>query len=241
MSIKPRDGSVLPCHSNNNGNGNRRLQSNHFKSKAALAANIEAMFRRFGVEHVVVITLTFARAALGTDEVRRRWKSLRTGILNQRYKAWVCVVGLGRNERIHFHVLAINQENIREGFDFNERRKRTRPSANCALRDEWRFWHRIARRYGFGRTEAMPVRLPLALNRYLCRHVLQRPTALLGSRIVRYSRGWREHSTRFSFVHGKAREWRESVGKFFHPLSHDDVLRLFGSKWASHFWAAMAG
>lgn len=240
MSRTTRTAHRLPCQYGNKCNEDRdtrELQSNHHKVAFALAENIESLFKKYGVQRIIFITLTIAEEGLDAAEVNRRWKSIRTGVFARRYTNWVCVAGISKNQRIHFHIVAVTKNDVRSGFDFRERHTRKKPSANVALRTEWSFWKTAPGEYGFGRTEAMPVRTPSALSRYLARHTLRRSPTLRGMRLVRYSRGWRPHGTQFSFANGKARAWRQAAADYFHRLSHADVCRIFGSKWACHFKA----
>jgi hypothetical protein len=256
MAFPLRNAASLPCHYSNKGNRDRLhpIQSNHCKSAFALAWNIEFFFENFGVDRCICITLTLPEAGLPHEEIQKRYKSIRTGVLDRRYQHWLCVVGFGSNGRMHFHIIAVGSKDVRTDCDFPEyqRRKRVRASAvknniagkelrrlprlsaNPALRAEWSFWRDTAKAYGFGRVEAMPVRIPLALNRYLCRHLWKRTGSLKEVRRVRYSRGWRRHSCLFSFVHGTAQLWRRAAAEFFYPLSRQEVQQLFGSHWARH-------
>lgn len=84
----------------------------------------------------------------------RRFHSLRTHVLNVRYKAFVKVIERTKKGRIHYHLLIALNDDIRTGFDFKAVENFDYRSANFALRSEWAFWRKTAKKYGFGRSDS---------------------------------------------------------------------------------------
>jgi hypothetical protein len=78
-----------------------------------------------------------------------------------RYVAWLAVVQRHQDGRIHMHLVVVCKEDIRTGFDFVAIKRREYGSACRYLRAEWAFWRTAAPKYGFGRTELLPVRTDL--------------------------------------------------------------------------------
>jgi hypothetical protein len=150
-----------------------------------------------------------------------------------------------------------NKQDIRRGVDFEAiKNRRYKDGANTALRTEWAFWRKTSKKYGFGRTELLPVRktgeaLAAYVAKYISKGFAFRQSQDKGARLVSYSKGARVCGSRFSFVGGRSHEWRLRCRLFlghlyfrYHqsmllqgltplsPFDYHDMPSLFGKRWA---------
>lgn len=211
----------------------------------ALQLNVAGMIERHGIEHVGFLTLTFREHVIDAKEAQRRMHSLRTGVLKPRYGEVITVMERQKSGRIHFHSLVACAGDIRTGIDFAALASRDYRSAPEALRREWAFWRSTARRYGFGRTELLPVRscaqaMGKYVGKYIGKHLDSRLPSDKRVRLVRYT-GAKVASTRFAWASAGAREWRLKLAAFVMMLHEagaiaapttEAMARKFGPKWA---------
>jgi hypothetical protein len=116
-------------------------------------------------------------------------------------------------------------------------------SANDALRSEWKFLREIAPRYGFGRTELLPIKsnregIAKYVGKYLGKHHDSRREADKGIRLVEYTRGARIANTKHAGVGFGARNWRKRVELFaatFGCSTLDHIRAKFGPRWAYNY------
>lgn len=225
-------GAGLPCLSSNICNGDTagvytegasfasdRLSTQHRKAASALAWNVKHLAEGWGLARVGFLTLTFSDHVVDMAEASRRFHSLKTGVLNDRYPAWLGVVERQKSGRIHFHLLVVLGADIRTGFDFEGVARGDYSSANSYIRAEWAFWRSTARRYRFGRTELMPIRsteegIGRYVGKYIAKHVGARLEEDKGARLVRYSKGARMATTRFAWTTEGAKAWRGKLRTF---------------------------
>lgn len=110
------------------------------------------------------------------------------------------------------------------------------------LRREWRFWRDTAPRYGFGRTELLPIKktadgVAKYIGKYVAKHIGQRLPEDKGARLVRYSKGTNRAGTRFSWTSQGASMWRQKLGTFcrmlnLNPDNYKESLKeWFGRNW----------
>ena len=131
-------------------------------------------------------------------------------------------------------------------------------SANESLRSWWNYFRQVAKRYGFGRCETLPILSNAqALARYIGAYVSTASNARLvcdaGMRTVRYSfarvpvAGYERKSSlrtatvKFSWLDGNGRKWRRGLqllGTIF-ELDLDGLSRLFGKKFQYHMRRAI--
>jgi hypothetical protein len=226
------------------------------KSEFIVKSNIAAMVEKFGIDCIGFLTLTFADDVQNHKEAAKRFNSLATGVLNTRYSQWVRVSERQKSGRWHFHLVVVCKQDIRRGVDFAAIAKRDYKSANGALRAEWSFWRNTAKKYGFGRSELLPVKktgeaLAAYVAKYISKGFAYRRADDKGARLVSYSKNARVCGSRFSFVGGKVQAWRLRCRLFlahtYHgyyqkclvdgltPLpafTYDDMPLLFGKRWA---------
>lgn len=128
------------------------------KQVFALQTNMAAMINKHGLEHIGFLTLTFADNVQCHKEATKRFNSLATNVLKNKYLSWIRISERQKNGRWHFHLVVACHHDIKRGLRFDELKNKNYKSANKALRGEWRFWRSIAKKYNFGRTELLPVR-----------------------------------------------------------------------------------
>ena len=146
------------------------------------------------------------------------------------------------SKRIHFHLLVIMAEDIRTGFDFAAVKQGDYRSASDYLRREWSFWRATAPKYGFGRTELLPIKKTAAgvakyVGKYVAKHIGQRLPEDKGARLVRYSKRANRVGIRFGWNSPGAFMWRSKLGAFcgmlrLNPDNYKERLKAwFGSNW----------
>lgn len=205
------------------------------------------MAERWGLERLGFLTLTFSQHVLDPKEAQRRLHSLATHVLNERYAAWLRVFERQKSGRIHYHLLVVVGVDIRTGVDFGAIAQGDYRTSPLALRGEWAFWRRIAKRYGFGRTELLPVRTTSEaaaryVGKYISKHVDARREGDKGVRLVAYSRGAQIARTRFAWAES-GQAWRAGVEAFsrayaanqglpFAVVKSVGLAKVLGPRWA---------
>ncbi len=144
--------------------------------------------------------------------------------------------------RIHYHLLVVVAEDIRTGFDFKAVKRGDYSSAGDYLRREWKFWRETAPKYGFGRTELLPIKktadgVAKYISKYVAKHIGQRLPDDKGARLVRYSRGTNRASTGFAWNTLGAYMWRAKLGTFCRMLGlSSDNYQQFLKEWFGRNW-----
>ena len=261
---QPTAPGLLPCLSSNNsiGEGSSAalraalsMKQQHKKSACALAWNVQYLAEQFGLERLGFLTLTFADHVLDPHEAQRRFNSLNTNILASRYEARVRVFERQKSGRIHYHLLVVLPFDARTGVDFAQLGDGNWKTASQDLRNEWAYWRKTAKLYGFGRTELMPIRsteegIGRYVGKYIGKHHSCRKEEDRGVRLVQYSTKARMARTRFGWCTGGAAEWRSKVRIFAQIVSEksgqpvndiSDLAKRLGPHWAHHYRELIAG
>jgi hypothetical protein len=144
-----------------------------------------------------------------------------------------------KSGRIHFHLLVVASGDIRTGLSFDQVARRIYGSGNARLRAEWAFWRNTAPRYGFGRTELLPIRkggeeMATYVGKYLDKHQVNRLDIDKGVHLVSSSRGLLPSVSSFSSNTEGASLWRRKLGavaKRYGIASREDFRERFGPKW----------
>jgi hypothetical protein len=239
--------SAVPCLNTNNCNeekkgDKKRLNSAHAKCAYAFTLNVLWLIERHGLERIGFLTLTFARHIVDYKQAQKALHSLMTSVLKKRYPEYIIIMERMDSGRIHYHLLVVVAEDIRTGFDFAAVKSGDYRSASAYLRSEWTFWRRTAPKYGFGRTELLPIRktakgVAKYIGKYIGKHIGQRLAQDKGARLVRYSKGANRAGVRFSWLSPGAYMWRLKLGTFCRMLglssdSHNEFLKeWFGKNW----------
>ena len=221
------------------------LSTAHKKSATALAWNIESLANEYGIERLGFLTLTFPDHVTDPREAQRRFNSFVTNFLGKRYPVRIRVYERTKSNRIHYHLIVVLNSDIRSGFDFKQAQKKIYKSASQALRDEWSFLRESAHKYGFGRTELLPIKstaegVSRYVGKYISKTIDNRQEEDKGFRLVEYSRAARTVSSKFSFNSHGSRLWRMKLKTFQLVVSHmkgynvpfENFKKVLGAKWA---------
>jgi hypothetical protein len=226
-----------------------RLSSSHKKTAFTLKNSIEKMVKKYGVENILFLTLTFKDNVRCHREASRRMNSLTTNVIKPRYGDYVGVPERMKLGRIHYHYLVPVKENVRLGLDFEALKNKNYKSANSALRSEWAFWRNTAPKYRFGRTELLPIKstaeaVAKYVGKYIAKNIESRSKADKGARLMRMSKGIRSGNSRFAFLSDGSYQWRKKVALFASQISKKypteiienvkDLSRVIGKRWAYH-------
>lgn len=226
------------------------LGGSHRRMAFVLAEEIILMAKKFGLENIGFLTLTFADQVREMKEAQRRFHSLSTHVLQERYERATANVERQASSRLHFHLVVVVGKDIRTGFKFEDLDKyedlRRYQSANPALKAEWKFWRKTGPKYGFGRHELLPIKssaegIGRYVGKYVGKHIGQRDERDKGARLVRfigYGPGDRKVSARFAWNstggwlwRAKVKVWAKSLG-----IDNEDVLKeRCGPRWAWRF------
>lgn len=230
-------------------NSIQKMSTQHKKTASNLVFAIQELSRKYGIERLGFFTLTFKDFITDPKESQRRLNSLNSNVLKGRYKANIRVFERCKSGRIHYHFIIVLDDDIRTGFDFDEIKKGSYKSANKHLRAEWSFWRKTAKKFGFGRTELLPVKtttdgIAKYVGKYISKSVEARKPEDKGVRLVSFSKLARIGSTRFTFVSHGSRAWRNKMKvfadlvaeRFNKPkVEYEDLQVLLGTKWCWKF------
>ncbi|MFD1245366.1 rolling circle replication-associated protein [Paralysiella testudinis] len=192
----------------------------HRKSAYALELNTKALIDRFGIDHVGFMTLTFADHVTCPSEAQRRFNSLRTNFLKHHYKHYIRVVERTKSGRIHYHLLVVCKDNIRRGLNFRQIAARNYKTANEAIKRHWKNLRTAMPKYGFGRSELMPVKtnskgLARYVAKYIGKHIDSRISADKGVRLCQTSQDkqskWKIATSNFQFASPGSKLWRQKL------------------------------
>jgi len=252
------EGGPLPCLYRNN--CIERVPPYQRKQAETLAQNVKHMAEKVGIERVGFLTLTFPKRIQDRKEAQRRWHSLWTNALCDRYGESIKVFERHKNGGIHFHLLVEVSADIRTGFDFEafgacqaEYGKHGKSpayrrlhgeyvgKASEALKAEWAWLRGTMKKYGFGRHELLPIRSTSeGIGRYVGKYLSKGRAADTegrdkGVRRIEYLQGARRQSLQWSWVTPGAWVWRHKLGVWMAKRgfkSFEEVRAECGPKWA---------
>ncbi len=254
----------------------RSLPGPRKKQADALTENIKWMAQTFGKERIGFLTLTLGDLDAGgkfrnlrdRKAAQKRFHSLLTNVIAKRHPCGVTVTERHRNGGIHFHLAVVCRDDIRGNIDFEACFPRKdkfggpvyKPdyaTANGAIKREWAFWRRIAKKYGFGRHQLQPMRengeaLGRYLGDYLKKDWNHRWPEDKGARCLRYFGHWAKEAkpkgelrkgppthNQFGWMTQRARAWREMVKQVVIVLKYKgaaitqtNIKFVFGRRWA---------
>jgi len=238
-------GKTLPCLYSNNGtekveNDVNRLSPYHRKQAETLFQNTNNFVHRYGLENVGFLTLTFKDNVKDSKEAYRRFHSLNAHFLNDHFGAWLLVKERQKRGAWHFHLLVDCGRDIRTGADFGQFAKRDYSSANDDLRAFWKVLRKELGKYGFGRSELLPIRsnaegVARYVGKYISKHVGKRSVQDKGVRLFSASRGFQASNVKFTWNTPGAWVWRVKVREFARLNgvgSYPGLQMKFGDRWA---------
>jgi hypothetical protein len=229
------------------------------KTAFILSESVQKTCRIHGVERVAFLTLTFADHILDPRVAQKRLNSLLTNVIKPRYGEYVGVLERQKSGRIHYHLLVTMPFDCRTGVDFDAFLKGDYKSASKSLRNEWRFWRETSRKYGFGRTEIMPIKsTEEAIGRYVGKYISKSISATneaktgdidKGVRLVRYSTGARAGTSHFTFISKNSERYRTALKYLVNIINKQmgfgitdirELKHFFGPRWQYAFRFAIA-
>ena len=247
--------SGLPCLNSNNSDDAAAspwnlLTGSHRKVAFCLQGEIMALVEQFGIERLGFLTLTFADHLVEIREASRRFNNLNRRVLKARYKRIVAVPERQKSGRLHFHCLVVMDTDIRTGCDFAAIASRDYRSASAALKSEWEFWRETAPRYGFGRTELLPIKstaegISKYVGKYIAKHIdarIERDKAARLVHYIGYRRGERAFHPHMMFNSEHSWLWRQKVKAFarhYGIFDMEDFKKRCGPRWCYIFQDAI--
>ena len=128
------------------------------KQVAAARLRLRALVERVGIKRIAVLTVTTADECRSSADFQRRWHSFRTHVLSR----WL-TPGVWMRERQprtgnwHAHALVDAGFDIQTEFPFEDVRRNDYRSVRREVRSLWKRLREEALRYGFGRTQLLPI------------------------------------------------------------------------------------
>jgi hypothetical protein len=257
MSWDSATGELLPCRSlettatGEEGKGvPKALSGGRKKVAATLTENIRYLCDTHGLERIAFFTLTFADHVTDPAEAQRRLHSLTAGVLNERYPHRIRVFERQKTGRIHYHFVVVVPDDIRTGVDPDAIAAGDYKTANSALRREWAFWHKTAKKYGFGRHNLQPVKsshdaLALYVGKYIGKGFQFRNETDKGVRLVTYSGDARHMVCKHTAVNKYSNEWRAKCLEFSRIIARakpharirgiEDLQFVLGKRWSYRY------
>lgn len=196
------------------------ISTSHRKSSYVLEQNVQGFIEHFGIDHVGFLTLTFADHVIDSKEAQRRFNSLRTNYLKHYYQHYIRVIERTKSGRIHYHLIVACKENIRRGLNFRQISNRNYSSANSHIRAHWESLRANLPKYGFGRSELLPVKtnskgLAKYCAKYIGKHINSRKEEDKGIRLCQTSIDkalrWKRATCNFHFLSEGSRQWRKKL------------------------------
>ena len=188
--------------------------------------------RKYGRNHVGMLTLGCPDDVHGMDEFQRRYNSLMTHFLRGRFIQTAAVIQRYKHG-IHAHLAVVTDWDMRGNLDFKALKRRNYRSAPSRLRAEWKLFREVLPGYGFGRHELLPMYgdssgLGRYLARYLVRELGTRRCGDKRHRLVRYSQSW-ERCVVGQFT------WWDQRAKRAKERAEELAKRLWGN-WERMIW-----
>lgn len=254
--------SPLPCLYSNNSTENKTpsdenatdcllalgslLTAHHKRQAQTLFLNTARIIENAAsIGHIGFLTLTFPDNVTDHREAYKRFRSFNTHFLAPHYDFvdWLCVKERQKRGSWHYHLVVSLSDDIREGVDFDQLEKGDYSSAGPKLRDLWQQLREALPKYGFGRSELLPIRsnaqaMGRYIGKYISKHIGGREDRDKGVRLVNYSRGWVKNSVRFSWHTKNAAEWRRKLSLFAQYMGCSELYQLselLGSGWAYRY------
>lgn len=220
------------------------LSPYHRKAAHALAENVSALIDSVGLDRIGFLTLTFPDNVTDHKEAYDRFRSLNSNFLapHSQFGNWICVKERQKRGAWHYHILIDCGADVRTGVDWDEIRSGIYRSANDHLRGLWGELRMNLKKYGFGRSELLPIRkdgeaMSKYVGKYISKHMGERKEEDKGVRLVTYSRKWPRSNASFQWHTPNSQKWRSSLAafaEFFECYSLEALKERFGARWAYH-------
>jgi len=211
------------------------LSPYHKKVAQTLFLNVQRLITKEApsVNHVAFLTLTFPDNVTDNKEASKRFHSFRTNYLSkhEEYGQWVHVKERQKRGSWHYHMIVVLKGDIRAGINWEELSAGNYKSASPYLRSLWKDLRENLEKYGFGRSELLPVRsneeaMARYIGKYISKHMGQREENDKGVRLVNYSQDWVKNSVKFAWNTKNAHEWRRKLAMFAKSLGCSELYQL---------------
>lgn len=186
------------------------------KQSFALQKNIEHFCQCYCFNTIGFLTLTFADEVTQHKEATKRFNSLATNVLKKKYKAWIRISEKQNNGRWHFHLIVACNDDIRRNINFELIKKRKyKRGANDNLRAHWAYWRKVALKYGFGRTELLPIKKTIKHVAIYATKFIKQTQKEKGIRLIAYSKRALRLCTQSFSWYESGKKWRQACALFF--------------------------
>ena len=135
------------------------IRSSRRKQLFVARENIRLYIEKFGENNVGVLTVTTPDECLSAVEFQKRWHSFRTNALPRLFRTGMWIrERQPRTGNWHLHAVVDLGCNIRSGFPFEEVKRQRYGNVDAALRATWKDLRETVAKYGFGRSELLPIK-----------------------------------------------------------------------------------
>jgi hypothetical protein len=236
----------LPCLSSNNSDKGEKLalvSAYDKRVKEAVYLNTQHFIEKLvGVNNCGFLTLTFRENLKDPKEAQRRLNNL---LRRARVEGggwithYVCVPELQARGAVHFHLLIGCGGDIRTGVDVDAIAAGDYRTASPLLRGLWSDLRSRCKRYGFGRSELLPIKsnvegMARYIGKYIGKDACFRPLGK-GIRRFRYSQGWKVANSNFQWLTAGAWAWRHKLAVWMGEhgyQSFEEIKAACGPRWA---------
>ena len=210
------------------------------------STNIFAFIKAYGVENIAFVTLTFLKKIYSRKEAEKKLNSLLSRALRKRYGKDSILIVRERHldNGIHYHMLIKLPFKIGTPANITAVKENRHYKASRILREEWEWFVKTLKKYGFGRNEFHPILTNIdGISCYLCKYLAKEIRLKCsddkGGQLVRVPKKTKVVSSKFSWHSENAMKWRSKLKKFAIGLRFfglkiyniSDFKRYFGSKW----------
>ena len=201
--------------------------------------NIRLYIEKFGEDNVGVLTITTPSQCLSAAEFQRRWHSLRSNVLPDLFATGMWVrERQPRTGNWHSHAIVNLGRDIKTGFPFDQVKRGFYANVDTELRTTWQRLRDRVGKYGFGRTELLPIkqngdRCARYLTKYLGKALISEKAA--GEERCRLFGVWggvRFVSARFDWVSNRIMRRRKAWLATTAGLADLEGFKaLYGNRW----------
>ncbi len=221
------------------------LSPYHRKAAHVLFENVASLIDSVGLDCLGFLTLTFPDNITDPKEAYSRFKSLNSHFFlgHPQFGIWLCVKERQKRGAWHYHILIDCGVDIRTGVNWDEIGKGVYRSAGDHLRGLWSELRVNLPKYGFGRSELLPIRkngeaMGRYVGKYIAKHIEGRKEEDKGVRLVSYSKNWPRSNAKFQWHTPNSHMWRfcvRALAEYFGCDNMDDLKKRFGPRWAYYF------
>ena len=234
---------ALPCLKKHN-----CTNSGSHWSQFIAEENIRLYIQKVGENNLGVLTLTTPSECLSAFAYQKMWHSWRTRVLKKLFPTGMWIrERQPRTGNWHSHSVVDVGWDIKTGFPFDQVGDRLYANVDPRLRKLWKTIRESAEKYGFGRTEL----LPLKSNGPFCaRYLIKYLTKVRGSdksegeekcRPFGIWGGIRFVMTPFSYTRSRILRKRKAwLAAEMGIECYASFLVVFGSRWWHHLGAALS-